>query len=153
MGAPRVAQSLPADGRRQEDPLLGGPSRMQQRRMEIEAELRRGYNMPDPHREAERVPLFGRPPPAPKPQGARDRASAHLPPIHSVNQSASSPPPHDPSSRPESWRKPSYWQQPQQASSLGEDEEEKPSPPPLHEMPNVAKPRVSLRGAHEAREQ
>lgn len=150
--AHRGVHSMPTEESRYEDPLLGGPTKMQQRRIEIEAELRRGFDLPDPLRERERAPLFGRPPPVPKPQGAREKVSPHLPPINGVKRSDS----HDPCNRPQSWRRPSWehnsWQQP---SDVEADVAE--SPPPHPSYAQKAKddrlPRVSLRGQHEAREQ
>lgn len=129
---PRGGQRANAD----DEPIFRAAAKMQERKRELEAELRKGCDLPHQFREA---PLFGRPPPVPKPQGL------HLPPINGGGGASPQPAPQ----RPDSWRKP--WQQPSEAS------DNVPSPPPpaaaYPDKPREARPRVSLRGAHEAREQ
>jgi len=156
IAAHRGAHSVPPA----DDPLFCARVKIQQKRAEIEAELRKGFDTPDRDHlreaERERVPLFGRPPPVPKPQAARDKQSPLLPPIghrntESAPEARPAQPTHDPGQRPQSWRKP--WQPPFQAAE----------PPPqanphshqVHtEKPKEAKPRfTSLKESHEAREQ
>ena len=59
-----------------------GRSKVNERRREMEAELRKGFDLPDHFPEAERVSMFGRPPPVPKPPEFHDKRSSHLPPIN-----------------------------------------------------------------------
>jgi len=125
---------------------------MQQRRWEIEAELRKGFDVPDTFQQAERKPMFRRPPPVPKLPGASEKpsplkSSPTLPPINTPSPAKQAAP--DPFQRPGGWRKP--WQ----PRSAEDSEVTPPAPPPMHipEMPKDSRPRVSLRGVKEAREE
>eukprot|EP00931_Biecheleriopsis_adriatica_P055711 TRINITY_DN329_c0_g1_i1.p1 TRINITY_DN329_c0_g1~~TRINITY_DN329_c0_g1_i1.p1 ORF type:complete len:606 (-),score=174.25 TRINITY_DN329_c0_g1_i1:157-1974(-) len=83
--AQRQAYSAPPEFQQQEDPLFKGKhSKLYQRRREVEAELRREFNLPEEAAAvlsdlgAQRAPAaFGRPPPVPKPRAGKSR----LPPI------------------------------------------------------------------------
>lgn len=149
---PRAAPRGPKD-----ESLFHIASKLHEKKREIEADLLKGCDLPHHFREA---PLFGRPPPVPKPPPSvpPKPQGTSLPPISgakkNVPPSGASPPqapPHDSPQRPDSWRKP--WESPW--PSPPQDSEDVPLAPPKpnSERQREDRPKVSLRGAHEAREQ